>query len=317
VRKPATCLLLVLAFALCLAGPALAIPADELLRSLRPSQDVNDYAGLLSPEEKAAIEARCKQLRDKTGAQLAVVTLSSLDGGDIDDFANKLFAQWGIGQKGKDNGLLLVVSMEERKYRLEVGYGLEPIIPDILANRVLQQKLRPRFREQHYAAGLADSVNTIAELVEKGEPADREALAAENPNELMVILLFLSCFVFFGSLIAGIGWGTRTAQLALVGSAFAGIPLFIGIAAASPIAPLVQVPLAIASLFLGRYLGKNSGKFSGPGSSRGRSSDWTWSSFPSGGSSWSSGSGGGGFSSSSWGGFGGGSSGGGGASGGW
>jgi len=316
VRNLATCLLLVLAFALCLAGPALAIPADELLRSLRPSQDVNDYAGLLSPAEKTAIEARCKQLRDKTGAQLAVVTLGSLDGGDIDDFANKLFAQWGIGQKGKDNGLLLIVSMAERKYRLEVGYGLEPIIPDILASRVLRDKLRPRFREQHYAAGLTDAVNTIAELVEKGEPADREALAAENPNELMVILLFLSCFVLFGSLIAGIGWGTRTAQIGLFGLAFAGIPLLIGIAAASPIAPLVQIPLAIVSLFVGRYLGLNSGNITGPGSSRrrGRSTDWTWGSFPTGGSSWSSG---GGFSSSSWGGFGGGSSGGGGASGGW
>ena len=107
-----------------LVRQAPAIPTDDLLNSLKPSADVNDFAGLLSPAEVQSLETRCRQLRERTGAQLAVVTLKSLDGGQIDDFANKLFKHWGIGQKDKRNGLLLIVAIADRKARIEVGYGL-------------------------------------------------------------------------------------------------------------------------------------------------------------------------------------------------
>src|SRR4051794_29252031 len=101
------------------AQAAFAIRADELLRSLRPTADVNDFAGLLSPAEREQLEARCWQLRERTGAQLAVVTLKSLDGGQIDDFAVKLFKSWGIGQKDQKNGVLLLVAISDRKARIE------------------------------------------------------------------------------------------------------------------------------------------------------------------------------------------------------
>src|SRR4051794_21657618 len=81
------------------AGPipqTFGIPADELLSSLRPNADVNDFAGVLSPNERENLEASCRQLRERTGAQLAVVTLKSLKGGQVDDFAVKLFKRWGI-----------------------------------------------------------------------------------------------------------------------------------------------------------------------------------------------------------------------------
>src|SRR5215831_13672151 len=82
------------------------LPTDRLMRSLHPTADVNDFAGLLSPSVKASLENRCKELREKTGAQLAVVTLKSLEGGQIDDFAVRLFRSWGIGDKEKKNGVL-------------------------------------------------------------------------------------------------------------------------------------------------------------------------------------------------------------------
>src|SRR6188508_2937678 len=91
---------------LCVLAPCLnlvqaqnKIPADQLLKSLQPTADVNDFAGILTPAEREQIEARCRTLRDKTGAQLAIVTLKSLQGGQIDDFAVRLFKQWGIGQQ--------------------------------------------------------------------------------------------------------------------------------------------------------------------------------------------------------------------------
>jgi len=321
VRSNRILLAIVFCLAVGVARQAAAIPTDELLKSLKPSGDVNDFAGILSPAEKATLEARCRQLREKTGAQLAVVTLKSLEGGQIDDFANKLFAQWGIGQKDKKNGLLLIVAMEDRKFRIEVGYGLEPIIPDMLAGRILDHELRPRFRQAKFGEGLSAAVNALCELVERGEPADREALAAQaNANDTpAIVVMFLTIFVLVGSLLMGIGFGSRTVALILFGPVFAGFPLAISAAAAWPWAPLVQVPLSLLTVGLGYYLARQSADMSrrGPRSPSGgqpRSTDWTWGGIGGTGGNWSSG--GGGFSQD-WGGFGGGSSGGGGASGGW
>src|SRR4051794_30512733 len=104
------------------------LPTDRLLRSLQPTADVNDFASILAPAEKESLEERCRKLREKTGAQLAVVTLKSLEGGQVDDFAVKLFKRWGIGQKDQKNGVLLLVAIQDRKARIEVGYGIEPIL---------------------------------------------------------------------------------------------------------------------------------------------------------------------------------------------
>jgi uncharacterized protein len=299
------------------ARHAEAIPADDLLKSLRPTADVNDYAGLLSPAEKEALEARCRLLRERTGAQLAVVTLKSLEGGQIDDFANKLFARWGIGQKEKKNGLLLLVAMEDRKSRIEVGYGLEPIIPDVLAGRILDHQLRPRFREQKYAEGLTAAVNALCELVEKGEPADRKALAANDEGKpgASFAIIFLTGFVMVGSLIAGIGLGSRMAAIILFGLVFTAFPMIVGMALAWPLAPLLQAPISLVTAAVGYYLARHGGDI-GRGGRRDRSpgSNWDWTTYSRTRGGWSSG--GGGFSQD-WGGFGGGSSGGGGASSSW
>ena len=299
----------------------LAIPADDLLNSLKPTADVDDFAGILTTEEKATLEARCRQLRERTGAQLAVVTLKSLAGGQIDDFANKLFARWHIGQKDKSNGLLLLVAMEEHKSRVEVGYGLEPIIPDVLAGRVLDHQLRPRFREKQYAAGISAAVNALCELIEKGEPADRAALAAEqagSKTDKLFLALFLTIFVAVGALVLGIGLGVKTVPIVLFGLFFWGVAIAVGLAAAWPLAPLIHFPVSLVAGALGWRSARNtSGGGKGSGSRGGSGpSAWDWGNWSgSSGGGWSSG-GSGGFSSD-WGGFGGGSSGGGGASSDW
>jgi uncharacterized protein len=304
-----------------LARQCAAIPADDLLKSLKPTADVNDFAGLLTPAEKASLEARCHQLRERTGAQLAVVTLKSLQGGQIDDFAVKLFKHWGIGQKDQKNGVLLIVAIEDRRARIETGYGVEPIIPDILAGRIIDNQLRPRFRNQQYAAGLRDSVNAICELIEKGTPADRAALADQKPNDWFTTILFLCLFVGFGGFAIGLGFGIPQIALSMFGLLFGGIAALIGYGVAGRTALAFHLPIASLAALAGYTLSKQGGN--GPRGGRRYSSPgfgWNWGSFPtSSGGGWSSGgwsSGGGGFSQD-WGGFGGGSSGGGGASGGW
>ena len=110
---------------------ALAVAAcAEPVASLRPTGYVNDFAGVLSQSTVSQLNDICSQLDTKAQAQVAVVTVKSVDGGDIFDYAVKLYQQWGIGQKGKDRGVLILLAVNDRKYYVNTGYGLEPILPD-------------------------------------------------------------------------------------------------------------------------------------------------------------------------------------------
>src|SRR3954468_13068567 len=234
----------------------MAIPADDLLKSLKPTADVNDFAGLLTPAEKASLEVRCRQLRERTGAQLAIVTLKSLQGGNIEDFAVKLFKKWGIGQKDQKNGVLLIVAIEDRRARIETGYGIEPIIPDILAGRIIDHQLKPQFRNQQYAAGLRDSVTAICELIEKVTPADRAALTNEKPNDWFTAVLFLCLFVGFGGFAIGLGFGIPQVSLAMFGLLFGGFAALVGYGVAGRTSLAFHLPISALAALAGYTLSK-------------------------------------------------------------
>jgi len=305
-----------------------SIPSDVLLQKLQPQGSVSDFAGILKSAERTAIEGRATELRRKTGAQLAVVILKSLEGGQVQDFANKLFAKWGVGEKRKNNGILLLVAIEDRKFWMEVGYGLEPILPDALAGRVLDENLVPAFKQQRYGDGLARAVNRTAEIIERGEPAPPEARKRANPpgGVEAFTVLFLSLFVAVGALAAGAGVRVRACFFVLWGLFFGAIPA--GIVWAQTVAagsslwiPWTVTGLGLAMVIVGACIPWRCPSGRGRG---GRSSGWGgWSIWDGGCSSgsggpWGGGFGGGGFDSGGgFGGFGGGSSGGGGAGGSW
>jgi uncharacterized protein len=102
----------------------------EPVSQLHPTDYVNDFAHVLDQPTVAQLDNICQQLDQKAKAQVAVVTVNSLDGSDIDSYAVDLYKQWGIGSKATDHGVLILVAVQDRKYRIEVGYGLEPILPD-------------------------------------------------------------------------------------------------------------------------------------------------------------------------------------------
>lgn len=102
----------------------------EPVSQLRPTDYVNDFAHVLDPTTIAQLDNICQQLDQKAHAQIAVVTANSLDGSDIESYAVALYKQWGIGSKATDHGVLILLAVQDRKYRIEVGYGLEPILPD-------------------------------------------------------------------------------------------------------------------------------------------------------------------------------------------
>lgn len=126
---------------------------------------VNDFAGVLNQTTKDNIASLGKQLEDKTGAQVVLVTINSLDGQDIDSYANELFTKWGIGQKEKDNGILILNSVGDRMLRIEVGYGLEGAVTDIKTADIREQYMNPYLKENNYNAGLYSGYTALVSEV--------------------------------------------------------------------------------------------------------------------------------------------------------
>lgn len=147
-----------------LVVPASALQVDALLERLSPSGYVNDFAGVMGSQADP-VESLLTELDQKTGAQVALVTVDSLEGGDINDFATRLFERWGIGSADQDMGVLIVAAIRDRRVWIEVGYGLEGLIPDGRAGRILDESVIPYFAQEDYASGLTAGAVSIATLI--------------------------------------------------------------------------------------------------------------------------------------------------------
>ncbi len=147
---------------LCLlpAFPALA----ENPKNIHPSGYVTDLAGVIAPDTKAGLEALCREVEDKTGAQIAVVTVHSLEGESVENYAVDLYKQLGVGSKADNRGVLLLVAPDEHKYRIEVGYGLEPVINDARAGDA-GRAMVPLLREGNYGAAIEAATWALAKYV--------------------------------------------------------------------------------------------------------------------------------------------------------
>jgi uncharacterized protein len=142
---------------------------------------VNDFAGILDPSARAALEQRLAQYDRTTGNQIAIAIFPDLGGDPIDDFAVRLEEAWKVGRRGKDNGVVLVVAMRERQVRIEVGYGLERKITDGDAGAIIRDIITPAFRAGRYADGLDAAVSQIMRLIgaegtspAQGAPSSRQ-----------------------------------------------------------------------------------------------------------------------------------------------
>jgi uncharacterized protein len=136
---------------------------------------VNDFTGTLDSGWKSSIEELCIKVRNETGAEIAVAVVSDLQGITIEEYAVKLFEKWGVGKADKDNGVLLLVSMQDRKVRIEVGYGLEGVITDLKAGNIINDIIVPRFKQNDYNVGIYDGVYALA-----GEIYADQGLALES-----------------------------------------------------------------------------------------------------------------------------------------
>lgn len=157
---------------------AALLPAIAWAAYPAPQGFVNDFAGVISAGAKSKMEGFLTSFERSTGNEVAVVTLPSLDEQPIEDVAVELYEQWGIGKKGQDNGVLFLIAPNERKTRIEVGYGLEGSINDSLAGRILDEAVLPRFREGDMSGGIASGALLIVETISKKEGLGFDAAKA-------------------------------------------------------------------------------------------------------------------------------------------
>jgi uncharacterized protein len=146
------------------AGSVSGLAAAEKVEQLSPQGYVNDFAGVIDPDSRQRITALCEELDQKADAQLAVVTIHTLEGDTAQNFANRLFEKWGVGPKGKDRGVMVLLAVDDHKYWTEVGYGLEPILPDGKVGGFGRQML-PLLRQNQYGAALLQISSQIAATI--------------------------------------------------------------------------------------------------------------------------------------------------------
>jgi uncharacterized protein len=153
-----------------------AAPAAAQTYPPRPDGPVLDQAGILPDDREARLDASLREYNQRTGRSVVVATVPSLEGETIEMYAVRLFEQWGIGGAESDAGLLLLVAPNERKVRIEVGYGLHQYVTDALSGRIIRGEITPRFREGDFAGGIEAGVNALVQQLDR-TPADAKAIA--------------------------------------------------------------------------------------------------------------------------------------------
>jgi len=187
----------------------LAIIAQEIPNKPVPPRLVNDIAGVLSADEEAALERKLVAYDDTTSNQIVVVTVKTLNDYPIEEYALKLFRDWGIGNKETNNGILILAAIDDRKIRIETGYGLEGAIPDITANQIITNDIVPAFRGGNYFEGLDKASNSIiaAAAGEYQAPENYANRGKKRSMPIGLIIILIILFIIFSNRNRGGGGG--------------------------------------------------------------------------------------------------------------
>jgi len=292
---------LILVLFLAISASALDIPKLEAR--------VTDLAGLLTAEQIASLDAKLRDLETRDSTQIAILVIPSLEGEQLEDLSERVATSWRLGQKGRDNGALLLIAMKERKVRIEVGYGLEATLTDARSRRIVQDEIVPNFREGNYFQGI-DAVATALMQVVRGtyQPAERPARSDQRRSggrrsfDWLIFLLFPLLWVLsstgkWGGGLLGAGAGM------FLSHSIAGMmltPLLIGGAIGAGAGAVVGALVRAASQSQGTRRGGSGGPFFWGGGGGFSGGGFSGGGFSGGGFSGGGGSFGGGGSSGSW-----------------
>lgn len=192
-----------------------------------PQRRVHDVAELLTAEVKSELETLCQEVERETTAQVAVVTVPSLEGQSVEAYANTLFNTWGIGQRDTNNGVLLLVAPNERELRIEVGRGLEGLLTDALCGEIRDQWLLPAFRQGNYPGGIRDGTAEIVRVL-RDHPQAARGVPGSSPWLIRTArrdALMAAAAAAVGALaLAAVGWWAGRRRL------YGTVPFFLGVA---------------------------------------------------------------------------------------
>ncbi|MBY0348214.1 MAG: TPM domain-containing protein [Hydrotalea flava] len=191
--------------------------AQDILPKPNPPRLVNDYAGVLSAEQNAALEQKLVALDDSTSNQIAIVLVKTLNGYDVADYANKLFRAWGIGNKKTNNGILILAAIDDRKVWIEIGYGLEGAIPDATTSQIYRDEIVPAFRNKDYYTGLNNAVDDLAKAAVGEYKVARKQDKPTGSGAIIFIILLLIVFFILRRGGGGGGGGGLIAPILLSG----------------------------------------------------------------------------------------------------
>jgi uncharacterized protein len=210
---------LVAATLLCCFCVSLAAFSQDSLPKTKPAGYVNDFAGVLTQSGRDQLTALCTEVDQKAHAQIAIVTVKSLDGQQIEDYAVNLFKKWGIGPKQSDAGILILLAVGDRRNRIEVGYGLEPILPDGKVTS-FQREALPYLRDGNYDAALLLMTRRVADVIAQDRgvtltakssipPArvPRNNRQGNGPSPLAIIIFLTFIFILISNLFRRGGGG--------------------------------------------------------------------------------------------------------------
>jgi len=189
-NKHSSILLLFLLFA-----SVLSFAQGDFPEPPNPPRLVNDFTNTLSESQRSALENKLVAYNDSTSTQISIVLIRSVGQYDISDYTFQLGEKWGIGRKDKDNGMLILAAMEDRKVFMATGYGLEGAIPDAVANRIVDNVIVPAFKAEAYYEGLNQATDMVIKLAEGEYDAEEVARQGNNVGAIVFILFFVFLFI--------------------------------------------------------------------------------------------------------------------------
>lgn len=287
---------LALAFLLLACSPAWAQQAAAIPALTSP---VVDVTGTLSVEQKQQLEQQALALQQRKGSQMQVLVVASTQPETIEQYTQRVFDQWKLGRKGVDDAVILVVAKDDRRVRIQPGYGLEGAIPDAIANRVIQEYLAPKFRTGDYGGGIADATAQLAKLID-GEPlpapvSDNRTRDGDGGGDWLFALF--AAFIAATFVRGVLGKAPKGLRSLVTGGAAGGVAwLLSSIIPLAGVAGFFGLIYGLMSVSAGRYASHGGwGGFGGGGG-------WGGGGFGGGGGGWSGGGGmsGGGGASGSW-----------------
>ena len=197
--------------------------AQDLNLPSEPVGHVNDFADMLAQSEQQRLEQKLRNYRDTTTTVLAIATIESLNGRAIQEVGTELFNKWNMWEGNKDNGVLVLIAKQDRKMRIEVGYGLEGAIPDIMAGRIIREILSPSFKRGNYYQGLDRATSAIIQLASgefTGQLAEKRSSGGNDMASFVIFILFVLFVVYASSRKGGGKRGGKRRQRTLGSGGF-------------------------------------------------------------------------------------------------